>query len=131
MRRVHVLFAVILAGCPGGKRPDRPTPPADARLEIIRLEALRGGGVGTLIRLASGDDAGTRDLALRALGRIGGTRALDALIAATDDPDPAIATRAAAAIGVLAATTDPPPPVVTRISGVLLAALARPGVDPV
>jgi peptidylprolyl isomerase len=117
-------------GCPT-KSADRPRASASLAIEIAGLEAARGGGVARLIELAApaAGDAATRDLALRGLGRIGGARAFDALIAATEDPDPAIATRAATALGVLAATSDPPAAVVERASAALLATLARPGVD--
>jgi peptidyl-prolyl cis-trans isomerase B (cyclophilin B) len=124
-----LLVPVLLTGCPGGKPSTHPGAPSDARVEIARLEARRGGGVDMLIERARSGDAGTRDLALRALGRVGGARALDALVAALEDPSPAIATRAAAALGVLASTTDPPPTTITRTSSALVAALARAGVD--
>src|SRR5699024_2948936 len=100
-----------------------------ARIEIARLEARRGAGVDELVARAGGTDAATRDLALRALGRVGGPRALDALIAATADPSPAIASRACASIGVLAALSDPPPAVIAKTSPALVAALDHPGID--
>src|SRR5690242_4921383 len=116
MRRIALAFAAtaVASCCP---RPPVVQPSADvsARVEIARLEAKRGAGVDDLIARASSGDAATRDLALRGLGRVGGPRALDALLAALADPSPAIASRAAAAIGVLAATSDPSPAVIAKI----------------
>jgi peptidyl-prolyl cis-trans isomerase B (cyclophilin B) len=127
MRRALVLLAFLCA-CPS-RRVDPPRASGADRVAIAKLEATRGGGVDELIARAQTGDAGTRDLALRALGRVGGPRALDALIAALGDPSPAIANRAAASIGVLASLSDPPPAVLARTSAALVALFDREGID--
>ena len=128
--RLAALAVLVLAGCPrGGTLPQKPGAPADARVAIARLEAERGAGVDELIARAASGDLGVRGLALRALGRVGGPRALAALLVALEDPAPAIASRAAGAIGIVAATTDPPPAVIEQTTSALIAAAARPDVD--
>jgi cyclophilin family peptidyl-prolyl cis-trans isomerase len=131
VRRSTLISSVViaLAACPAGKPAEGPRAGRDARIEIARLEAQRGAGVEALIARATRGEPATRLLALRALGRVGGPRALAALLAALDDPAPAIASRAAGAIGVLAATTEPPPAVIEQTSSALIATLARPDVD--
>jgi cyclophilin family peptidyl-prolyl cis-trans isomerase/HEAT repeat protein len=128
--RLAAAIIVALAGCPrSGTPPQRPGAPADARVAIARLEAARGAGVEELVARAASGDPDVRGLALRALGRVGGPRALTALLAALEDPSAVIASRAAGAIGILVATTDPPPPVIEQTSSALIAAAARPDVD--
>jgi cyclophilin family peptidyl-prolyl cis-trans isomerase len=130
--RAVAVVAVIAAGlgCPSRRPPPKsPAVTPDTRARIAGFEAARGDGVEGVLAIANGGSPAERDLALRALGRIGGPRAVGALIAATGDRDPAIATRAATAIGVLAATSDPGATEVAKLSKVLVATLDRPGID--
>jgi cyclophilin family peptidyl-prolyl cis-trans isomerase/HEAT repeat protein len=99
MRALAILATALVAGCPTTKAPhardDRPL-----RLRVAQLEARRGAGLADLVALASSGDANDRALALRALGRVGGDRALDALQAALSDRDWVVAAAAADALAI-------------------------------
>jgi cyclophilin family peptidyl-prolyl cis-trans isomerase len=100
----------------------------EARIQIANLEAKRDGGVASLLELAHGDNRAVQALALRALGRTGGSRAAPALLAALDSDDAELRLHAAAGLGLLvAATTELPTSERARISRGLLAALPRSG----
>ncbi|CAN5906756.1 hypothetical protein BH11MYX2_BH11MYX2_20880 [soil metagenome] len=116
-----IAATAVVAGChaphksPADERFRQPTvsatKPDDTaeREQIAKLEASRGAGVEELAHLATQGDGSplsqeTRELALRALGRIGGARALAALILALQDTK--VVAAAADARGVLASLDD-------------------------
>lgn len=67
-------------------------PPADELLGVVLDAEPEGTGLDTLIRAASSESDGVvREAAVVALGDSQDPRALDALIAATEDPDPRVA----------------------------------------
>jgi len=91
-----------LAGCPGTPVVKQPQSVDDAplRIRIAKAEATRGAGEAELVELAVHGKKPERVLALRALGRLGGARALDTLVDALGVPDAEIRSAAAAAIGI-------------------------------
>ncbi len=99
---------------------------APLRLRIAQLEARRGAGVVELIEVASRGTRPERLLALRGLGRIGGARALEALVLALADQDGAVMAAAAGALGV-ATSLDEPDAGTPPITRALLDALPRAG----
>ncbi|HEU0034809.1 MAG TPA: peptidylprolyl isomerase [Kofleriaceae bacterium] len=111
--------ALVVWAC-GGKpsEPAKPTAPDDRalRVRIAHAEARRAAGLDELLELAKHGTTPERVLALRGLGRVGGPRALDALIGALRDPDPEILGAAGSAIGVLASLdeSDAGTPALTR-----------------
>ena len=119
---VAAAIAVLAAGCP---RPSSAPPPAPAelsredRVQIARLEAQRAVGAPKLLELAGDRSPARRALALRALGRVGGPAATQALRARLTGPD---AAAAAAALGLIAATGGLEPAEATQIATELVAA---------
>ncbi|NVB83826.1 MAG: hypothetical protein HOV81_35960, partial [Kofleriaceae bacterium] len=108
MLRASIFVAtVFIAGCPS-TRPEAPHIADDAplRIRIAQAEVKRAGGVAELVELSRSGDVHQRELALRGLGRVGGTEALAALEAALDDPTSSIVTAAAYAIGVAGSLDD-------------------------
>jgi cyclophilin family peptidyl-prolyl cis-trans isomerase/HEAT repeat protein len=91
-----------LAGCPGTPVVTQPQSVDDAplRIRIAKAEATRGAGEAELVELAVHGKKPERVLALRALGRLGGARALDTLVDALGVPDAELRSAAAAAIGI-------------------------------
>jgi hypothetical protein len=82
MLRASIFVAtVLLAGCPS-TRPEAPHIADDAplRIRIAQAEVKRAGGVAELVELSRSGDVHQRELALRGLGRVGGTDALTALV---------------------------------------------------
>ena len=102
---------------------------ADAalRIRIARAEALRGAGLAELLELAARGAPPERRLALRALGRIGGARALEALRGALADADAGIAAAAAGALGVAASLDELDAPTTAALTAALLGAVPRAG----
>jgi cyclophilin family peptidyl-prolyl cis-trans isomerase/HEAT repeat protein len=115
----------------GGKPPAAPRPAvaADAalRIRIARLEAKRAGGLEELAELAARGAPPERLLALRALGRIGGTRALEALRGALGDGDSSVVAAAAGAIGVAASLDELDAATTAALGAALAGALPRAG----
>ncbi len=118
--RLTTLWALgALAPLPACAKPAAMPPRADStpariiddatRIRVARAEAARGGGLDELVELATHGERPIRLLALRGLGRVGGTRARTTLEAAIADVDPVVATAAAGAYGVLV-TLDPSAP---------------------
>jgi HEAT repeat protein len=108
LRATALPFAcLVLVGCPG---PQHPKPvevdQSAVRIAVARAEALRAGGMTELVERAGSPRAWERALALRALGRIGGARAIDVLRGALADADPDVIAAAAAGIGVAASLDD-------------------------
>ena len=107
-RVLRALLLLAVVGCSSkSATPSAPAPASDLtlRIRIAYAEARRGDGLAELRDLATSGDKHERLLALRGLGRIGGTSALAALRAALADRDRDIVAAAAAAIG-LAASLD-------------------------
>ncbi|MGE5184405.1 MAG: peptidylprolyl isomerase [Acidobacteriota bacterium] len=111
LRSLIFVGTALLAGCPsstGGVRAPR-TPEENAlRVRIARAEAKRAAGVGELVELTASKDAHTRGLALRALGRVGGKQALDALATSVRSKDPDTQREALAALGLAVSLDDAP-----------------------
>jgi cyclophilin family peptidyl-prolyl cis-trans isomerase/HEAT repeat protein len=125
--RVRVLVLALIVACSSKPGPiASPAKPDDTavRIRIAYAEARRGGGIAELIELAKHGAKHERMLALRGLGRIGGTTAVDFLRAALADPDKDIVAAAAAAIG-LAASLDEN---VTGVTDALVAHADQPAV---
>lgn len=99
---IRVILLAVLAGCPGTPARTTPTTADDTalRIRIAQLEARRADGLADLAELAAAGDRPTRMLAARALGRIGGGKALGVLTGALQDPEPEVVDAAAAAIGL-------------------------------
>ncbi|HEY1817572.1 MAG TPA: peptidylprolyl isomerase [Kofleriaceae bacterium] len=129
LRVVLIVATVSAVGCPTPEVP-RSTDDTELRVRVARAEVKRAGGVAELRELAKSSDRHARELALRALGRIGGPDALAELDAALADRDPEIVASALAAIGVAASLDDdasaPPDPA----RGERLAAAIRACGDP-
>jgi cyclophilin family peptidyl-prolyl cis-trans isomerase len=88
-----------------------PEPPDDRvlRIRVAQAEARRGGGVTELVELAMHGERPERLLALRGLGRIGGTIALTTLRQTLRDRDSGVVAAAGSAIGVLVGLDEPEP----------------------
>ena len=102
-----IATAALAFACPA--RALRPTQRDEAtlRTRIAQAEARRGDGLAELIALANhGATRHERSLALRGLGRIGGTSALATLAAALRDRDPEIVGVAASSIGIASSLDD-------------------------
>jgi len=125
-------IACLLAACPA-KPPEAPAPApvatsdAALRLRIARAEARRGGGLAELVELAARGAPDERRLALRALGRIGGARALEALRGALADPDAGVVAAAAGALGLAAALDEHDAETAAALTAALREALPRAG----
>lgn len=121
-----VVATLALTGCPssapGPKHAEPATDDRPLRIRIAQAEARRGDGITELVDIATHGALPERELALRGLGRTGGPQALETLRAMLSDPEPRIATAAAAAIGVAAAIDDETP---VDATPQLLAVLAR------
>lgn len=124
-------------------QPPRPDPSAQLRREIAVAEAKRGGGIDELIAMTGANEALRANLALRALGRIGGAQVRARLLEtvrclpgmSTGEPDgasagpaqncrPGVGLTAAAALGTTAALDELPVGELGQISTALVAALA-------
>jgi len=81
-----------------------PTLPMPVRCETALALGDLGGGVAVteLARLATAPDAGARLIAVDALGKIGGPRAVEALMAAAGEVNETVRAEAARALGQLA-----------------------------
>lgn len=125
-----VIAGGVLVAC-GARAPGPARPASDpaARLAIAIAEADRAAGIARLTDAAAHGDAAVRRAALRGLGRVGGHDAIVALIAALTDPEPAIATAAAAALGLAAATDSVPAADADPVAEALVAARGRGGLD--
>jgi cyclophilin family peptidyl-prolyl cis-trans isomerase/HEAT repeat protein len=123
LRAAIFAATIVAAGCPSTRLPDSPSVADDRalRVRIAHAEARRARGVAELVELATGRDDHARELALRALGRTGGTQAIATLEAAATDAQPGVVVAALSAIGVLAALDDS----ITLKDDLLVAALAR------
>ncbi len=114
-----------------GKPPEAPGSAASAdpalRIRIARAEARRGGGLTELVELARQGARPERLLALRALGRVGGARALEVLRGALADPDREVVGAAAGAIGVAASLDEPDAAAAAALTADLLEVLPRAG----
>lgn len=115
-------------GCGSAAAPRAAKDPERAlRAEIARLEARRGASVDALAAMVPA--AGLRGaLAARALGRVGGPRAKDVLLAELSCSEacrPGQLAQAAAALGVMAALEEPEPDAVGALSTGLVSALER------
>jgi cyclophilin family peptidyl-prolyl cis-trans isomerase/HEAT repeat protein len=124
-RVLRFVLIALLVGCSGPSKPT-PTPPKKindtaVRLRVAHAEAKRGGGIAELVELSKHGAKHERVLALRGLGRIGGSTAIETLRAALSDPDIDVIAAAAAGIG-LAASLDEED---FKITEALLAALPR------
>lgn len=107
--RTSLMLATALSlACPSGARDPHSPSAGDAalRVKIAQLEAKRGAGVGELVELARHGKGEERTLAVRGLGRIGGTEARAVLDEMLADGDGAVVAHAAAAIGVAASLAD-------------------------
>lgn len=154
-RRSPLLLSLaVLAACraSGPPQPPRPDPSAALRAEIARAEAQRGAGVPQLLTMIGASEPVRAQLAIRALGRIGGQKARRALLerlacmggtsaaatgAATGAPTsasaapaalpcrPGEATWAAAALGLSGALDDVPAGELSTVSAALVAALGK------
>lgn len=122
--RAATLVVIVCPGCPSSQ-PNTPRVVDDTelRITVARAEARRASGVVELVELATKGAAHARMLALRGLGRIGGPRALDTLVAALSDPDPAIIAAAATAIGLTGSLDESE--ATPALTSALLAALPR------
>ncbi|HVK86639.1 MAG TPA: peptidylprolyl isomerase [Kofleriaceae bacterium] len=117
-----VVATSLLAACPGPRAP-APSDEASVRIAIARAEVTRGPAIDELVRRASTGARLERELALRALGRVGSERATPTLVAALHDPDPAIVAAAAGALGVASQLDEPAPS--AELTAELVGALAR------
>ncbi|MEO8698725.1 MAG: peptidylprolyl isomerase [Kofleriaceae bacterium] len=122
VHRIAVVAMLVACSSP----PARPRPADDVglRIRIARAEARRGAGLDELVDLATHGKPLERTLALRGLGRIGGPRALETLVAALADREHQ--GEAATAIG-LAASLDEGEVDTAKLGAALVAALAQPG----
>ena len=124
-----IAATVALAACPARTPSTKlPEPPDDRalRIRVAQAEARRGAGLTELVELATHGERSERLLAVRGLGRVGGTQALQILRQTLRDPDEAVAAAAASAIGVLVGLDEPEPSV--ELTNELVASLARVGV---
>jgi len=127
---IGMLGVALLVACPGRQTP-KPQPIVDdtpLRIRVAQAEARREAGQAELIDLATHGTKPERLLALRGLGRIGGARSLETLVATlsevTPDPDPELVGAAAAAIGV-ATSLDERDAGTPKLTAALIAALPR------
>ncbi|MEZ4360726.1 MAG: peptidylprolyl isomerase [Kofleriaceae bacterium] len=132
-----LIVGVAIAGAAGACRPPRrpaPDPTAELRREIAAAEARRGASVEALLPMLGGGDPLRGALAMRALGRIGGTTARASLIAAlrcegTTSCNPGLVRDAAGALGMSIALDEPLAAELAATSAALWGALAR-AIDP-
>jgi len=108
LRAALIVATVCSVGCPSHGPASYPTivDNVPLRIRVAHAEAKRAAGVGQLTDLLAHGDLLAKELALRGLGRIGGTEALAVIKGALADPDPTVATAAFAAIGVMASLDD-------------------------
>ncbi len=109
LRNWIFVATALLVGCPSqtkvAKVPHSPQELA-LRSSIAFAEAKRGGGVAELIGLLNGKDAHARELAMHALGRIGGPQALEALTNAVKTKQADVQRGALSALGLAATLYD-------------------------
>lgn len=128
MSRLSCVLAatVALFGCPASNTPTKIPEAVDdtaVRIRVAQAEARRADGVVDLVELAAHGEESERLLALRGLGRVGGTRALEVLRKALQDPNRSIVIAAASAIGVMTQLDEPEPS--ADLTRELLSALER------
>lgn len=107
MTRAATVAALLCltAGCPSHTTPGGTTTPPPAsddtplRVRVAQLEVKRDDGLRELVELATGTDRHARELAIRALGRIGG-KASAPLRALLADPDGHVVALAMSALGI-------------------------------
>ena len=129
-----LLCAVVVGGFACHAPRGKPGPVAalasarDLRVEIAQAEAQREQGVERLLVLAKQLQGDTRWLAVRGLGRVGGTRAIQGLRELLQSTDALTVAQAASGLGIVGALDHIPPDQADAISTELLRASLRVGV---